>query len=74
MIIRINVLCPLHQHEAGVISAVIARREPLSVYAGYFMLFPVMRVVNDTVDTRVGNVIAGLEYIANFSHFLSYGD
>jgi hypothetical protein len=68
------VLRPLHQHEAGVISAMIARRELLSVDAGYFMLFPVNRVMNDTVDTGVGNYVAGRKYIANFSHFLSYGD
>jgi hypothetical protein len=68
IIIRIDVLRPLHQNESRVISAVITRWEPLAVNAGYFMFALVIRVVDDTIDPGVRDVISGLEYISNFSH------
>src|ERR1700727_1030870 len=51
------------------VATVIAGRELLPVNARYFVLFSMVCVVNDTVDTGVGYIVSGLKNIANFGHF-----
>jgi hypothetical protein len=48
------------------------RRKLLTVDASDFMFLSVVGVMGDSVDTRMGNRVTGLEYVANVSHLFSF--
>ena len=51
MLVRQNVVRGPYQREAGMVSAIVTRREGFTEDRGNFMLFGVHRVMNDFVDS-----------------------
>jgi hypothetical protein len=51
MLVRLNVVRGPYQCEAGMVSAIVTRREGFTEDRGNFMLFGVHRVMNDFVDS-----------------------
>ena len=51
MLVRLDVMRGPYQCEAGMVSAIVTRREGFTEDRGNFMLFGVHRVMNDFVDS-----------------------
>lgn len=51
----------MNENESNVLSAVIARRELVSVYASYVVWLRMVFVVNHTIKSRLLVLLSGLE-------------
>jgi hypothetical protein len=64
MLVVTDMMREAHRHEAGMLSAPVARRERLAENAGHFMFLCVPRIVRHPVDARSWHLVTGLEYFA----------
>jgi len=61
-------LCGADQDKTYMLSAVIAWRKMLAIYAGYLMILGMNRIVFYAIDSRSWHGLPRLELVSNVSH------
>lgn len=68
VLVALNMLSRVSQHEPYVVSAMVARRKPLSVDACNLVLDGVVRIVDNSVNSGVRNIITWFEFVTYACH------
>lgn len=65
MLVVLNVLRQLHCNEARMMAAMIARRKLFAIDAGNLMRFRMIAVMNNAINARMLDRIAGLVFLGH---------